>query len=183
MNRQNIKRITAVLIAFIVAMAVLPATSYAKTVKAINITSGMTWTAFKKKAPSVTRGTTTIKVNKKEGYVKFKATATKTYTFTIDNLKLNDDVPVLIGLIGKLSSSNTWKRVKTRSNEGVRNLWFITNSRIAKLAKQNKVTYKLDGKNCKYLAKRFAKVALKKGQVVYLDMYGSAAGSVRVNIK
>lgn len=182
MNRRNIKRITAVLVAFIVAMAVLPAASYARTITTTPITSGMSVAQFVSKTKAAKTGNTTIKVKAKAGYIKFKATKNKTYTFTVDKVKQSNDVPIIAWVVAKIKSNATVP-VRVRTNEGKREALFTTTAKIAKLAKENGITNKIEGKTYKYLSKRYVKIALKKGQTIYLCFKGGTSGSCRLNIK
>lgn len=184
MNKRTIKRITAVLIALVVAMAVLPQTSYARTVKAANISVGTKMSVFHKKVKSLKTGITTIKYNTSNGYLKFKATKSKTYKVTFSALKESTDVPVMVGCFEKLKNGNTLYPMNVKTNEGKRKYLPITTSKIEKLAKQKGVkTFESNGVKYKYLSKRNVSLTLKKGQTIYFNVSGTGTGTFKINIK
>ncbi len=119
-----------------------------------------------KTAKSVKKGSYTIRVNKKgydgEGFLKFKAPKTKTYTFTINNLKAPKD-DYANGYMAILKQGTytpnvlVWQdKIKTKNG------------------KTNSVQF-ADKEDTKYHTNAYGKLKIKKGQTVYL--YFSASGT------
>lgn len=139
-----------------------------------------------KKAPAVKRGTTCVVSRKNNSYIKFKAPAKKTYTITISNVstlkKQNPDIALGNFYVMKKISSpySTYlisQKVKTNGGKG-NTLFMATNYSYENFHKYSKVN------STSYLARRYAKIKLKKGESLYFK-YFHTDGSSRytINIK
>ena len=135
---------------------------------AAKVTATKNW----QKAKTVKKGKTSVTVPKMDlssaGYVKFKAPATKTYKFTINNIRKN----------GKSSSQvieHNWISFKTKGNYGyldsvafkqngskVYTLW-VCSKMIWSIGKPSKITSSTS------LPSRSVNIRLKKGQTIYIQ--------------
>ncbi|MDO4401108.1 MAG: hypothetical protein Q4D27_09210 [Coriobacteriia bacterium] len=159
-------KVLAVLVALLVALAFVPGNAYAasKTVK----TQGFTTTAkvVNKKATTVKAGTTKLTYKSGQGYIKFKATKTKVYSFTFSNVKGKgtNNVYASFYRISKYSKKYIeGLTVKTKGGKD-ETLWLSANG------------YKFTGDYYtaldKPIATRTGKVKLTKGQMVYIYLNG-----------
>ncbi len=149
-----------------------------KKVKKIQYTSELT-SKIKKNATVVKKGTTTLKVTK-EGFLKFRVPATKTYTFTFSKQTEPN---------GNYNNGYAYiKRVRTNSYSGKQyldSLKFKTQG-----GKTTSAYFNANASSTPstittgtFIPKRSCKVKLKKGETVYLYLYFAHKGSIRLNIK
>lgn len=140
-------------------MAAMPAA--AKTVS-----SGKTYA----KAKAVKAGKTTIKQKSgKRGYVKFTATASKTFKFTLNNLRCTGDFQNVYAN-ANFTSGGEWKTLTTKQNKKKTTTLWLTTARNWANTTNKKVTYSTN------IPSRTASFRLAKGQTVVLYLYGAASG-------
>ncbi len=171
------KRVAALFmaLALVVAFDVSPAFAAGKkTVRTQGFTTSTS--VAKRKATRVTRGTTRLTIKGGKGYMKFKAPKTKTYTFTMSNMKSN-----------RFSASGYWYIMKSYGSGGryigqvpVRTqggrttaMWMGVNGRNP--GSTGKKIYRT-------LAKRSAKIKLKKGEEVYIYVYNGGGGKTTATL-
>ena len=166
MGKRSIGRVAAVLAVLVAMMIALPGAAYAKTVKAKYVSFPCSPSTFYS-IPRINRGTTTVKISKRGGLVKFTAPATKKYKFTFSALKAKKKPVGAVVALEKLYD-HTLKGVKTRTKEGKRTFAIFYD---ASFAKQRKGEYFTSTDNAKYtyLSKRVSSITLRKGEVVYLS--------------
>lgn len=117
---------------------------------------------------------------KGEGYVRFKAPKTKTYSFTFSNVKDKNRGVCAFVMVQKFLPKTKYSpaylrlaQVKTAGGKS-NTLWLSVNG------------YKATGYKgtSKRLASRTGKIKLKKGEVIYLYFYNnSAKTTAKLNIK
>lgn len=173
------KKLFALFLALTVAATLaLPSAAFAatKTVKGCDFQTSTK--VAKKKATTVKKGTTKLNVKKGQGYVKFKATKTKKYSFTFSKVTskgFSSNAFVEVQSASKnYPSSITFLDVKTKGGK-TNTLWLTANG----YSPSGTGTYKT-------LPSRTAKVKLKKGQWVYFYIYNGANGnktSMQLKIK
>jgi len=122
-----------------------------------------------KKAPKLKVGTNKVTAKKNNSYVKFTAPKTGTYTFTISNIATikgrNPDTNLGNLYIEKMSGSYlSTQRVSTNGGKNTV-LWTATKDSYNRYYKGKKVTKDT------YLATRYGKLKLKKGETVWLEYY------------
>ena len=162
-----------------VVMALVPAAAYAVTTKTVKSQSFTTSTkTIKKKATSINkRGTYKVTFKSGQGYIKFKAPATKTYTFTISNVKCS-----------KFSSSAYWY-IQTIDEKYPKNS--LTNILKTNGGKASAFWNGVNGyssstgeKKYQNLKSRFAKIKLVKNQFAFLylnDVSGKATANLKIS--
>ena len=147
-----------------------------KTVKNIDFSTYRT-EKIKKKATTVKKGTTTLKLSSR-GYVKFKATATKTYSFKFSGMTgpmaiNNGFAYILLPEYKKYSKKYDFEKLQFSTAGGKTDTaWYS--------AKKYADTKKTTGA---FLATRTCKVKLKKGQYVYLYLCFASNGKINLTIK
>jgi hypothetical protein len=131
---------------------------------------------IEKKATTVKKGTTKLTIKKGQGYIKFKAPATKKYTFTFSNTKSSIKGSSFVEIQKKDASSPKYSflyDVKTKGGKA-NTLWLGVNG-------YKSSTGDLVGR-C--LPTRSAVVKLKKGQSLYFYFYnGSSKTTSTLKIK
>jgi hypothetical protein len=139
-------------------------------------------TSYAKKGTAVKKGTYTIEMAGKSGFLKFKAPKTKTYTFTISNIEkktpgdvmddyLNGNIYFLLPYPNNKKSLGPIK-VKTKGG-----LTDRVNVRSLENSTAGKMVYR-------FLTSRSASFKLKKGQTVYMfARFADARNSFRLKIK
>ncbi len=167
---------TSLLLAvFVFAINPIPAQAATKKLKKQNYSAS--YSSIKKKAKTVKKGTTTLKVSP-SGYVKFKVPKTKKYTFTFSSVKSNKN-PFNNGYayieIPKTQYNGTvymeHQKFKTTGGETT-TAWFHS----AKYASTQKTV-------SASIAKRSCKLKLTKGTTVYLYVSLAEKGSLKLKIK
>ena len=163
----TMKKFTKVLSLMLVAALVLgtfavpaQAATKKKTVKKQSFTSETK--KINSKAATVKKGTTKLTFKGGDGYVKFIAPRKKTYSFTFSKLKSKTTrfTSIAIQLKDKASPSYAWL-VKAKTYGGKTDFLHMgTNGDSSKSG--DKVGW--------YLPKRTAKIKLKKGDVLYLQV-------------
>lgn len=166
---QNLKRITMMLFTFALAFCILTIPASAATKKLKNQSFTTSAAKAKKKATALKRGTYTIKLaSKGKGFAKFKAPKTKTYAFTISNLKSKKSYACGYFYVMTTSSySNsyiTMSKLKTKGGTTT-GMYFATKSGTSGAMKS------------RFLKTRTGKIKLKKNQTVYLYYYCTAGNS------
>ena len=119
-----------------------------------------------KKATKVKKGTTNLTYTKGQGYIKFTAPKTKTYTFTFSNYKMKGDTAGHIDFFKKDKYDSTrvdWIDVTTKGGKSDV-LWMKTTG-----FKEDTTGKVVD----RFLHKRYGKVKLKKGETVYIHLYSA----------
>lgn len=144
-----------------------------KTVKHADFTTKLS--VAKKKATVVKKGTTKLKVKPNGGYVMFKAPKTKTYKLTLSNLTSKNPIySAFAEVLKPQDKSILMTDVKTqggRSNV----LWLADKANVAK-DKKDPISSRL--------ASRYAKIKLKKGERVFLYIYGTKTiGTFKATLK
>lgn len=161
------KRLVAFFAMIVLMAVVFPAGAQAKTLNLKTIGSSDSLSTQVKKSAKVTkRGTYTVKMKNGNGIICFKAPKTKTYTFTFSGLK-SGKTSSLVCVTGfcsaKLPSTVSWKNIKTKEGKRPR-----VPLMSASLANNKSVVF--DGYSYLRLAKRTAKLKIKKGKKIYLVM-------------
>lgn len=145
-----------------------------KTVKNQDFTT--TTSTINKKAAVVKKGTTTLTFTKGQGYVKFTAPATKTYTFTFSNMTGKDVYTAFVEVQMKDKYSPKYSFMTQVTTKGGKSntLWLLHKSK----------SYKGGKVISRPLKTRSGKIKLKKKQVIYFYFYnGQHKGSVKLNVK
>ena len=179
-NAGNIlkKLVLVLMVAFCIA-GVRPVIAKAatKTVKNLKYTSELT-SAVKKKAAAVKKGNTKLKVTK-EGFLKFKVPATKTYSFTFSgqtsakSFSNNGYAYIMQPTTNAYSSVVRLEHLEFKTTGGkTTTAWYHTKNYAS--------TEKTTGA---FLAKRTCKVKLQKGQTIYLFIYFANKGTINLKIK
>ena len=121
-----------------------------------------------KKAATVKKGTTNLTFTKGQGYVKFVAPSTKTYSFTFSDLKQNKKYGTYTSISVQLRdrSDKAYMWLKEVSTKGGKNDFLCLN---VNNQKDTVNTKNVD----KYLRSRTAKIKLKKGDVIYFHLDNS----------
>ena len=129
----------------------------------------------KKKAVTVKKGTTKLRVKAGGGYVMFKAPKTKTYYLTFSNVKSKNGVGSMFVFIQKPSSGKYIFSADVKTKGGKTHvLWLADKKNVNKSAK--------DAKDwC--LASRTATIKLKKGQMLFMNVYDSNSVNLTLKIK
>ena len=135
-----------------------------RTVKKQTFTT--TTSTIVKKAVAVKKGTTNFTVSKGQGYMKFTAPKTKTYTFTFSNIKDSRSYThtsfIEIQTKDKEYPSSSFM-TKAATKGGKNNtLWLGVNGAYTRNSKKT-----VD----KAYASRYAKIKLNKGQQIYFYFY------------
>lgn len=150
--------------ALVVAMA-FATPAYAATSKTVAYQDFTSKTkVIKKKATIVKKGTTKLTFKKGQGYVRFKAPSTKTYTFYFKNAKQSKGVCGFVEVQTPDKSDSSYSfltKVKTQGGNS-NTLWLTFNGA--------KSTGKGVDRN---LPSRYAKIKLKKGQEIYFYFYAA----------
>ena len=176
MNQRNgrsrlTRLISSLLLAALLAVTVSPLQGEAKTVTARYNTY--------QKAARVGTGSTTIKQAANNAYVRFVAPRTKVYTVTISNIRGYNGSSNIIGLGNfyprRWKGSGRYKYLsgsRYATNGGHTSstgcLYTATNYSYNKFYRNKRVTPNL------YLAKRYAKIKLRKGQSLYMNYFFTA---------
>ena len=185
MKSESIKKIVSMLLVLAVAASIAFTDVASIEVQAATKKVSTSATDAKlKKIPSVKKGTTLVTMKKMHTYVKFKATKTKTYTFTISNIY--DPVNKKGAVNGYFTIRKPYSAtssyldrmdVKTKGGKAdslqIANKYFLTN-------------WSNSGKTVdKYFTSRYAKVKLTKGQTVYIEGFcaGVKKGKVSYTLK
>ncbi len=116
-----------------------------------------------KKATLVKKGTNyKLKVKKNGAWIKFKAPATKKYTFKFSGMKSSDSYTC--GYVGfykaYASNSNYITRRNVTTQGGAADALYLASKKTAKNTTKNT-----------FLTSRYGKANLKKGQMVYMFIY------------
>ena len=170
MARPSVKVAFAVLLAIALAMVFSPMNAYAASLTKATLKSvydSDSVATQQKKATTIKKtGRYAIVSKNGAGIIKFKAPKTKTYKFTFSKLKSSKatDVACVVGFC-KIYSGGDYTYLNVKTKEGKRpRAPFVS----ASLADGKTVT--LDGYDYKRLATRTAKLAIKKGQTVYIAL-------------
>ena len=170
------KKLVAILLATVVACSLVPALAFASGSKTLTAQSFSTTTStLNKKAATVKTGSYKLILKKGEGYVKFKATKNKTYSFTFSNLQGKH---TYYGFVtAQLPNSRQPKycfAINASTQGGKTNtLW------LAKSGYESKSGKKVN----RSLVSRTAKIKLKKGQTIYFHIYTSGQNQRTLNLK
>ena len=122
-----------------------------------------------KKAPKLKTGTNKVTARKNNSYVKFTAPKNGTYTFTISNIAtINGKYPdTNLGNLYIEKQNGSYLSTQTVKTNGGKSsvLWTATKESYERFHKTKKPT------SSTYLATRYGKLKLKKGETVYLEYY------------
>ena len=169
---------TLAIVAMAAGLRPVRAQAATKTIKNIDFSTELT-RKIAKYATVVKRGTTTLKLKQYgNGYVRFKAPATKKYTFTFygqtgpKSGHNNGYAYITTPVKSRLGDTDLQKLTFSTEGGKASTAWFHT-----KLYADTKKT------TGAFLAKRNCKVKLKKGQTVYLSIHFADAGTVKLKIK
>ena len=131
---------------------------------------------IEKKATKVKRGTTNLTISKGEGYIKFVAPKTKTYSITFSNVKTKNGGSAFVEIQTRDADSPSYSfmtKVKTKGGKS-NALWLSVNG--TKFTERDVLE--------RPLAKRTGKIKLKKGQPVYMYFYsGTKKTTAKLVIK
>ena len=121
--------------------------------------------SIKKKAVTVKKGTTNLTITKGEGWIKFKAPSTKTYSFTFSNLKTkNDGVIAYVDFKKQDKYDKNWLTyVKVATKGGKTDALWLKSKDFSEST--TKLIYRP-------LNSRTGKVKLKKGEILYMYYSG-----------
>lgn len=168
-------RLAAVFAVLMLAIAMAtPAYAATKTVKKQAFTTKTS--VIKKKATTVKKGKTTLVVAKGQGYVKFKAPATKVYSFTFSGLKSKSAGSAFVEVQTQDKSSPSYSFLTDVKTQGGKHdtLWLSVSGYRDKYNK---------GVN-KCIASRYGKKKLAKGQEIFFFFYnGSSKTTANLVIK
>lgn len=190
--KHRLQRLCALFITLTTLFAIAPATAYAANapVTAKNLPDKSTTTTIMSKATPVKKGATKVTVPQKGGWIKFKSTKTKAYTFTFTSAKpAKGSVYVVGGQFSKISTAS-FKIAKIKTDESktkYRNYFVFADAKTAKDCAGSRMTY--EGKKYRYLAKRTCKIKINKGSTIYLSFAAvdgnnkAAKGSFTLTIK
>lgn len=160
-------------LALVMTFAATPAYAAAKkTVKKADFTTKTA--TIKKKATRVKKGTTKLTIKKGEGYLKFTAPSTKTYSFKFSNVKCSYGASAFVEVQTQDSYDPSYSfltKVKTKGGKSD-TLWLSIGGYTSG-----------SGVN-KRLASRTGKIKLKKGQDIYFYFYnGTRKSTCTLKIK
>ena len=164
-----------VIMALVVALAFMPLPAQAASKSVSKQTFSTKVETVHKKAATVKKGTTKLTYKKGVGYIKFKAPATKTYTFkftSVKSKKFSSATYVSMYTPSKFKPGIlAVKKMKTKGGK-YNTLWLAANG------------YKHSGGKLLYrpLATRTGKVKLKEGQWVYLYMGNESGGKTTAKL-
>ena len=156
------KRRRAVAVMLLIAVMICSSLSTAAAAKKSVKTQVFTTktSVAQKRATTVTKGTTVLTFNGGRGYIRFKAPATKTYTFTFSNIKDTEKHVVMsIGVQKPNKGDKSHLNLVDVRTQGGKNCFL-------KMA-ANGYRDKYGSGTNKYLTTRSCKVKLQKGQVLY----------------
>lgn len=174
--KKILSRLTIVMIMAVILASVTPVMASAKTIR-LKPQSFVTRTkTAKKKSTTVKKGTTTIVMpTNGKGYLKFKATKKKKYTFTLSGLRP--------GKTGTYANGYFYVMRKYGSGK------YISMDRMKTQGGKSSALY-LSNKNPKppitsgsFLTSRSGKIKLKKNEVVYLYFSFWTGDVLKLNIK
>ncbi len=188
MKKNNFIKNALVALSFAVAVAVMiPAAGSVEAQAAKTVTAQKNW----KKAKAVKTGTTVVNIkaaNCQESYVKFKAPKAGTYKITFSNLKTKgvskEDFRIGFFTIAKKAGSGL-THAEFNSNAGKTNAVMFA-SKYAMTTSTIKDHNKKEAKRMRYSATPYAKIKLKKGEIIYITMFSlpdKQACSYTVKIK
>ena len=136
-----------------------------KTVKKQKFTTSLS--VANKKAAKVKKGTTNLTYTKGEGYIKFTAPSTKTYSFTFSNLKVSGESAAHVSPMLKSkydSKSLDFVKVSTKGGK---------NDSLC-LVSKGWAEDKTGAVKHRYLHSRTGKIKLKKGETIYFYFYSTS---------
>ena len=131
------------------------------------------------KAPSIRVGTTKVLLKKKNALVKFKATETKTYTFTVSNLYDPKDCDNYVCghfyVMRRISENSQYiSGTECKTQGGKATSFNIAGKSFLDGWKQKKVL-----KKNRYRLSRYAKVSLEAGETVYIEVHAAGTKTQR----
>ncbi len=172
----TMKRVLSLVLAFLIVFtlsAPVNASAKTKSIKLKNSTFTTSATVAASKAKTVKKGTYKVTLKKKgynySGYMKFTAPTTKTYSFTISNVR-----------------SNTGRYV-CGFGYVMRNSGYADNiGQVAVSTKggsQSAMQFASKGSSVGYITKRTGKITLNQGETVYLYLSAASSLSKSVSLK
>ena len=173
------KRIGAALLSAMMVLVLAPTPSYAAVTTVKNIPGTTKVPTAMKKATKVKEGTMALKFKKGAGtgILKFKATETKTYTFTLSNLTSKSKTTIGMFQVNKQETKKSLKnasKVKI-ARVGKRPVVFIASESLVERAEKNGTikfksyyTPKKKAYTYKYLSETTFRIDLKKGETIFL---------------
>ena len=178
--KSTLKKLSLVILTALMLTAVFQVNAFAgtKTVKPKNQAFTTSHSTAERKSKTVKKGTYKVKLSPKkgkaQGYLKFKAPKTGTYTFTVSGLTTNSNYGnghVSFEVINSYNS-NYITTVKVKTNGGKNTALFV--------ATKNATT---GDKVYRTLKSRYGKLRLQKNQTVYIHFYMLSTTSFKLNIK
>lgn len=170
--------ITLVAVLLIGTFAVTADAAMKRTVKLKTFTT--TSRVVNKAASKVKKGTTTLVFPKSEGFLKFVAPATKTYSFTFSNLKDKKDTYGFVKFLkkkkhipGQSDDFNDLKILDIATKGGKDECLYIASTGLPEDNTGPVIS--------RYLHKRTGKIKLRKGEVLYIFYSGRAGVKLRKN--
>lgn len=175
MAKQKTARMIAAILTLLMVLGISTSSAFAatsKTVKPLGFTSDVT--TVLKKDTVVKRGTTSLTWTKGEGWITFVAPATKTYSFTFSNFRGGNKNNAFVSVYMPSPYSKSYLTSKTVTTYGgkTETLWLSVNG--AKYTDKDKVF--------RPIAKRTAKVKLKKGQRIFFYCYCGATKRTKATL-
>ena len=176
MTMKGLKRSVALLLTMIMVLTLTSVPAFAKT-KTIKM-KGAAYTSrtadMSRSAKTVKKGTYILKTSKKKGgFLKFTATKTKTYTFTISHYSTNKSYCNGYWYIMTQSkySPDYYYSTEVKTQGGKTSSLYIC-------SKSNTSGKKVH----RFLKSRYGKIKLQKGQTVYIYLYYTG-GNAKLKIK
>ena len=183
---QRLNKLVAAALALVTVLVLCPSAAYAaQKVSAKYFSTKSTTSKIMNGAPAITTGTTTVKVPKKRGWVKFTAPESKTYTFTLSGATTKGSKSVIGVQMSKMTRTK-FSILKLKTTEGKRT--YLVLSDVATAKKYTKARLIYNKLKHRYLATRTVTVKLDAGESVYLSLAaanskGAVAGTLSVSVK
>lgn len=131
---------------------------------------------IEKKATTVKKGTTDLSFNG-SGYVKFVAPATKTYTFTVSNIRSSNVVYTVMRMQKKTSGLFSTRSEVIPLTRGKKDMLPISTNYGRNLYKYFRNSSSIIGPSSRKIT-----IKLKKGQVVYMNLTGLFSGRFKAKL-
>lgn len=170
--KKYLSRITLAMVIAMLLVCVTPVMASAKTVKMNGSKFTTSTAAAEKKAKAVKRGAVTVQVPK-SGYLKFTAPAAKTYAFTVSNIKSSRYNCGYFYVMTKYGKNDQYIGQEKLVTKGGKSSGMYVSTRSDRRGKQ---LYR-------FLKSRTGKIALKKGQTVYVYLSMNRKCTLKLTIK
>ncbi len=163
---KTMKKFLCALVVMLTAVTVLSGTFQADVQAAATVTTNKN----ENKAPKIKKkGTYNINDKTNNGYIRFVAPKTGTYTITVYNVrdwKKKTTTSHNLGQYYVYKKNRNWlERQELKTNYGKSNVFWIGTKYTQRFKDTSKKT--VDG----YLYSRYVKIKLKKGETIYMNSY------------